>query len=128
MAVTVGISPAPMHCSGLKMSVQHSPRQRPFPLPRGPHNIAASLPYELASSGTISQSIPLVVDNDTPSVAFTFPSDGEIIGGGVTSIVVGGISDDATSWVDRVEVSLPAQGTDYRRHRNEPLGGNLESA
>ena len=74
-------------------------------------NIVASLPYALATSGAVTQTVPVKVDNDQPLASITSPANGEIIGGGVTSLVVGGTSSDASSWVDHVEVTLPGQGT-----------------
>ena len=74
-------------------------------------NIVASLPYALATSGAVTQTVAVVVDNDQPLASITSPANGEIIGGGVTSLVVGGTSSDASSWVDHVEVTLPGQGT-----------------
>ena len=81
------------------------------PTTAGPHAIEASLPYTLDSSGSIDHIIPVVVDNDSPTAAFTYPAANQIIGGGTTAVVVGGVSNDTTSWIERVDVTLPGQGT-----------------
>lgn len=73
--------------------------------------IAASLPYVLSTNGEIITSLPLNVDNDTPTVGFAAPYAGQIFGHGTYATVIGGRSSDDTSWVDHVEVTLPGQGT-----------------
>lgn len=48
----------------------------------------------------------IVVDNETPVFSWLTPRHGELIGGGVSSYVVGGTSNDATTWVNRISLDL----------------------
>ncbi len=65
--------------------------------------IAVTVGYD---GGTLQETAMLKVDRDTPSVAITAPADGDILSG--SSYVVGGTAGDTTSWIETVEVVLPA--------------------
>lgn len=82
--------------------------------------IAATLPYRdgldrdgngTADPAELAPSVPVTVDVDDPEVAFSLPLDGAILGGGTTSLVIGGTASDAGSWVTAVNLSLPGGGT-----------------
>jgi hypothetical protein len=71
-------------------------------------SVRATLPY---SDTVITSTVPLAIDADDPTVAITDPptvtdpADGVAIRG--ETYVVGGGSNDATSWVVEVDVTLP---------------------
>ncbi len=82
--------------------------------------IAARLPYrdglDRDGNGTpdpaeLTPSVPVTVDVDDPLVAITEPADGAILGGGTTSMVIGGTASDVGSWVTDVTVGLPGGGS-----------------
>jgi hypothetical protein len=64
-----------------------------------------------ADPAVLSPSIPISVDLDDPTAAFTSPLAGAILGGGTTSLVIGGTSNDDGSWVSQVTLSLPGGGS-----------------
>ncbi|MCA9919414.1 MAG: FG-GAP repeat protein, partial [Anaerolineales bacterium] len=53
----------------------------------------------------------IVVDNEVPRFGWMTPHHGELIGGGVSSYVIGGTSSDVTTWVDEISLDLPYIGT-----------------
>lgn len=82
--------------------------------------VSASLPYrdDLDRDGNgspdlanLTPSLPITVDADDPAVAISVPLDGAILGGGTTTLVVGGSASDVGSWVTEVDLSLPGGGT-----------------
>ncbi|MCP4540736.1 MAG: PKD domain-containing protein [Chloroflexi bacterium] len=73
--------------------------------------VTTTLPYPVTEeNGDIVDQVNIIVDVDDPDVVITAPEDGALIGGGISSYVIGGASSDETSWVDRVEIDLPAGG------------------
>ncbi len=72
----------------------------------------ASLPYQVRDEPEdITTRVPVVVDVDNPEAAIVAPADGALLGGGISSYVIGGSANDATSWVTRVDLALPVVGT-----------------
>ncbi len=72
----------------------------------------ASLPYQVGDEvKDITERVPVVVDVDNPQVTIVAPEDGALLGGGISAYVVGGSASDPTTWVERVEVDLPGEGT-----------------
>lgn len=59
----------------------------------------------------LAPSLPITVDADDPLAAITTPLDGAVVGGGTTTLVVGGTAADAGSWVTSVDLDLPGGGT-----------------
>ncbi|MBN1666560.1 MAG: hypothetical protein JW862_05710, partial [Anaerolineales bacterium] len=73
--------------------------------------ITATLPYEFNGlTEVITTRTHLVIDSDQPEVQISAPTDGEIIGGGIDTYIIGGSASDATSWVTQVDINLPAAG------------------
>lgn len=69
---------------------------------------AKNIAYYLTVDSQIQEdSVTVVVDAELPRIGLTSPHHGELIGGGVTDYVIGGFSGDVTSWVTRVDLSLP---------------------
>jgi hypothetical protein len=69
----------------------------------------ASMPYQLdAMLDEITARVGVVADVDEPWVSFFSPVDGALIGGGVDYYVAGGAAGDDTTWIERVELELPA--------------------
>jgi hypothetical protein len=58
----------------------------------------------------LSPVVHLTVDGDLPTVAIVSPANGDILGGGTSSYVVGGTAADVGSWVTAVQLTLPAGG------------------
>ncbi|MEJ2746604.1 MAG: hypothetical protein P8183_01600, partial [Anaerolineae bacterium] len=79
--------------------------------------ITATLPYHLeGETRDITAVEEFIADVDNPETNFMAPVDGELIGGGVSSYVIGGTANDDTSWVTAVQLTLPggpvtAEGT-----------------
>jgi hypothetical protein len=72
---------------------------------------AASLPYAVyGDAAPIVDSVAITVDIDEPQVGIAAPANGATLGGGITTYVVGGWAEDATSEVTRVDLDLPAGG------------------
>ncbi|MEZ4591413.1 MAG: hypothetical protein R3D55_09765 [Chloroflexota bacterium] len=70
-------------------------------------NLSASLPYTVGgTSGSVSVKAPFVQDNTPPTVQITEPMTNTIL----TSqfYVMGGYANDAASWLDHVDVIVPA--------------------
>jgi len=73
--------------------------------------VTATLPYQVGDAEEdITDQFTVIVDLDDPEVTITAPSDGALLGGGVSNYVVGGSASDETSWVTEVEVNLPNEG------------------
>ncbi len=72
----------------------------------------ATLPYQVTDQlEDITTHVPVAVDVDDPQVTIVAPADGDLLGGGISSYVMGGSANDATSWVTRVDLNLPGVGT-----------------
>ena len=67
-------------------------------------DILAALSAAGAITIPITQSVPVTIDVDSPTAAFT---SGELIGGGITDYVLGGTASDPGSWVKGVQLTLP---------------------
>jgi hypothetical protein len=73
--------------------------------------ISATLPYQIGDGmEDIVDQAAVVADLDDPEVLITAPPDGTLLGGGVSSYVVGGSASDDDSWVAVVQVNLPTVG------------------
>ncbi len=69
--------------------------------------LTVSLPYQINQTAKpVTVTIPFVQDDDIPTVHITTPISNTLLGG--THYVIGGFANDATSWVDRVDVTVPA--------------------
>ncbi|MEZ4592420.1 MAG: Ig-like domain-containing protein [Chloroflexota bacterium] len=69
-----------------------------------------TLPYN-GGSATQTAELPIVLDAEQPGFSLLTPAHGELIGGGVTHYVMGGSSNDRTTWVDHINLDLPFLGT-----------------
>ncbi len=87
----------------------------------------SSLSYSQAGTATLSlpfgannsvqlASVPIVVDADNPNFDLLTPAHGALIGGGVSHYVIGGSSGDQTTWVDRIDLTLPGMGAQTITH------------
>ena len=73
--------------------------------------VEASMPYDDGGElETLQTSVNVIIDVDIPTVQFVAPTPDLLIGGGVTDVVVGGNAFDDTTWIERVELTLPAGG------------------
>jgi len=71
--------------------------------------VLVSLPHTSgAGPVVVEQSVDVHIDSEEPVVAFAAPADGTLLGGGIADYVLGGTASDSTTWVERVEVTLPA--------------------
>lgn len=64
-----------------------------------------------ADLAALTPALAITVDADDPLVAISTPQDGAILGGGISTFVVGGTAGDAGSWVTEVGLSLPGGGS-----------------
>ena len=70
-----------------------------------------SFPYPMGDeTQEIEDRVAVALDNEPPTVRFSAPENGAMLGGGISDYVVGGNAGDATSWVDHVSVNLPGAG------------------
>ncbi len=73
--------------------------------------VTVNLPFQVGEvEQDITDQIRVIVDLEDPEVAIVAPTDGVLLGGGISHYVIGGSSSDETSWVTTVEVELPIQG------------------
>ncbi|MCA9952037.1 MAG: hypothetical protein KDE48_20445, partial [Anaerolineales bacterium] len=68
--------------------------------------VALSYPVD-GAPGVMGDAIDLLTDADNPTVFFSEPADGILLGNGMTHFVLGGGAADATTWVDHVAVTVP---------------------
>lgn|GEM_PF-3687142 len=68
----------------------------------GPYTILAR-GRDLAGNTMPDEALPVIVDNTPPQIIITMPTAGEIVSG---VVLISGTTFDATSGIDRVEVSL----------------------
>ena len=67
----------------------------------------ASLPHEIAGTlAPVAVTLPYQQDNEAPTVEITAPLNDTILIG--DTYIIGGFAQDSDSWVDNVQVSLPA--------------------
>ena len=73
--------------------------------------ISVNLPFQVGGAvQDITDQVTVIVDLEDPEVAIVAPSDGDLLGGGISHYVIGGSASDETSWVTSVEVNLPGVG------------------
>lgn len=71
----------------------------------------ASLPYMVSGTPSdITRHVVIAADKDNPQVVLLKPAHNAVLGGGISTYVIGGLATDETSWVRRVELDLPAGG------------------
>ncbi|GAB4423220.1 MAG: hypothetical protein Kow0031_01590 [Anaerolineae bacterium] len=59
------------------------------------------------NSGDNTQSVLVVVDADDPEFSITNPTTGQKFGKGTSAVVIGGFASDKTTWITRLDLSLP---------------------
>lgn len=69
--------------------------------------LTLSLPFW---GDTLQDTQSVVVDAERPTFGMLKPRAGQLIGGGVTDYVIGGYSDDVTTWVDHIRMDVPGLG------------------
>ncbi|MBC8422471.1 MAG: FG-GAP repeat protein [Chloroflexi bacterium] len=75
--------------------------------------VTATLPFRVGDEDEeedITDQFTVIVDLEDPDATITAPSDGALLGGGISNYVIGGSASDETSWVTLVEVNLPNEG------------------
>ena len=80
-----------------------------------------TLPYPVADgSDSVSTQVNVTADADNPAIAIDAPADGTLLGNGTTDYVIGGSASDASSWIDHVEIDLPAGAGTVTTDENNP--------
>lgn len=74
-------------------------------------NISATVSLPFGGEDQLQEDSQLiVVDSEDPRFSWLTPAHGELLGGGVSSYVIGGTSGDQTTWVNKITLELPDIG------------------